>query len=207
QRIAFDIPEADKSWVRMRRNDWVRRKNQISRTYLELLRTAQHEVIIVCSYFMPGRLLQKNLQQALQRGVKVKILLAGLSDVVMAKNAERYMYDWLLRNGVELYEFTGTVLHAKIAMADGQWYTVGSYNVNNISAYASVELNLDVRGGPTIAHTHQRLLQLLQQHSVRITTEQHLRAKNWIKQFGRWSSYQLIRVIFYLFTFYFKQHN
>lgn len=193
--------------VRMRRNDWVRRKNQISRTYLELLRDARQQVIIVSSYFLPGKVLQKNLVRAVRRGVRVKVVLAGLSDVSMAKDAERYMYDWLLRNGIEIYEFRDTVLHAKLAVADEEWFTVGSYNVNNISAYASIELNLDVRHAGTASGVKADLEEIITHHCTRITTEKHLKAKNPLKQLKRWGSYQFIRMVFYLFTFYFKQHN
>lgn len=193
--------------VRMRRNDWVRRKNQISRTYLELLKQAREQVIIVSSYFLPGRVLQKNLAMAVRRGVKVKVVMAGLSDIALAKNAERYMYDWLLRNGMEIYEFRDTILHAKIAVADEEWYTVGSYNVNNISAYASIELNLDVHSAAAARLVKQQLEAVITDHCTPITWEQHRKSRNLFKQFIRWASYQFIRGVFYLFTFYFKQHN
>ncbi|MEJ0105931.1 MAG: phospholipase D-like domain-containing protein [Bacteroidota bacterium] len=55
------------------------------------------------------------------------------------------MYDWLLRNNIELYEYQASILHAKVAACDDELLTIGSYNINNISAYASIELNLDVR--------------------------------------------------------------
>jgi cardiolipin synthase len=201
------IPPEERSLVRMRRNDWVRRKNQISRTYLEILKNAKHEVIIVCSYFLPGRILQKNLLLALRRGITVKVVLAGLSDVAIAKNAERYMYDWMLRNGIQIYEFTDTVLHAKLAIADGEWFTVGSYNVNNISAYASVELNLDVKDIKVTSIVKQQVEELIRDHCIPITRERHNRTTKTIRQFLRWLSYQFFRAVFFIFTFYFKQHN
>jgi cardiolipin synthase len=203
----FEIPQEESCKVRMRRNDWVRRKNEISRTYIEMLKTAKEQVIIVSSYFLPGRTLQRNLVAAIKRGVKVKVVMAGMSDVQMAKNAERYMYDWLLRNKIEIYEFSRTILHAKIAVADDEWFTVGSYNVNNISAYASVELNLDVREKKAASETRAILEKVIGKDCVRITREKHLRTNNPFKQFVRWCSYQFIRIVFFLFTFYFKQQN
>ena len=83
-----------------------------------------------------------------KRGVKIKLILAGPSDVILAKHAERYLYRWMLRNGFEIYEYQPSVLHAKIACVDNHWVTIGSYNVNNVSAYASMELNLDIRNKP-----------------------------------------------------------
>jgi cardiolipin synthase A/B len=193
--------------VRMRRNDWVRRKNQISRSYIELLQTARKEVIIVSSYFIPGRILRKNLAAAVSRGIKVKLILAGMSDVRISKNAERFMYDWLLRKGIEIYEYRNTVLHAKLATCDSSWFTVGSYNVNNISAYASVELNLDIQSEECTLHTVSLLQSIIQEHCQPITFEVHQKNRNIFSRFIQWCSYQFFRMIFFLFTFYFKQQN
>jgi cardiolipin synthase len=85
------------------------------------------------------------LRNAARRGVSVKVILAGKSDIMLSKNAERYLYDWLLRKKIGIYEFQPTVLHAKITVCDSEIVTIGSFNVNNISAYASLELNLDVK--------------------------------------------------------------
>jgi cardiolipin synthase len=71
--------------------------------------------------------------------------VAGTSDVMIAKHAERYMYGRLLKSGIELYEYQENVLHGKIAVCDEALVTIGSYNINNISAYASIELNLDIK--------------------------------------------------------------
>jgi cardiolipin synthase len=67
---------------------------------------------------------------------------------LIAKAAERFFYPWLLRHNIEIYEYRKKVLHGKMATYDRQWVTVGSYNFNNISTYASVELNLDVLSQP-----------------------------------------------------------
>lgn len=193
--------------VRMRRNDWVRRKNQISRTYLEMFRTAKKEVIICSSYFLPGRVLRRNILMAVARGVQVKLLLAGLSDVKVAKHAERFMYDWLLRNKVQIYEYEEKVLHAKIAVCDGEWMTAGSYNINNISAYASIELNLDVRDAAFALSVKDQLESIIDEQCEEVTLEKHQRTYNWFTQFRRWISYNLVRGLIRLFTFYFRQEQ
>ena len=108
-------------------------------------RPANESITIMCSYFLPGRTYRKLLSRASVRGVKIKVILAGKSDVAVSKNAERYLYDWLLRKNIRIYEFETTVLHAKMSVVDGDMVTIGSFNVNNISAYASLELNLDVK--------------------------------------------------------------
>ncbi|MEQ8423429.1 MAG: phospholipase D-like domain-containing protein, partial [Cyclobacteriaceae bacterium] len=136
----FSFPENAKVKMRMRRNDWVRRKSQISSSYLEMLRNAKSEIYILSSYFLPGSIFRKALRQAAERGVKISVILAGTSDVKIAKLAERYMYEWLLSRGITIMEYNPTVLHGKLAICDGKWLTLGSFNVNDISTYASVEL-------------------------------------------------------------------
>lgn len=193
--------------VRMRRNDWVRQKNQISKTYIEMMVEAESHISILCSYFLPGNVIRRNIRRAVNRGVKVKVIMAGKSDLVVAKNAERFLYDWLLRNKVEIYEYQNNILHGKIAVCDGEWMTIGSYNVNDISAYASVELNLDVKNPAFAKQVEQTLDEIILADCIPVTLESHRRTKNVLKQFFRWVSYELFRLGFYAFTFYFKQNK
>lgn len=193
--------------VRMRCNDWVWRKNDISRTYIEMLNTATSHVTILCSYFLPGKTLRRQMELAIKKGVTIKVIAAGPSDVMLSKYAERWLYDWLLRLGIELYEYQRNILHAKIAVCDNQWMTIGSYNINNISAYASMELNLDVRNAAFATNTGKTLEALIANDCMRITHENLLKTRNVFKQVVRWLSYQFIRLAFYLFTFYFRQRS
>jgi cardiolipin synthase A/B len=207
KKLSFDFANEETSIVRMRRNDWVRRKNEISATYIEMFRHAQSHITILCSYFLPGKIIRRLLSDAAKRGVKIKVITAGPSDIMLAKYAERWMYDWLLRNKIELYEYQPAVLHAKVAVCDGEWFTIGSYNVNNISAYASIELNLDVRNAVFAKELEQTLDKIIDTDCIHITKEKNRQSKNIFKQFIRWCSYQFIRVVFYMFTFYFKRRN
>jgi len=205
KQLLFDFQNQEMSTVRIRRNDWVRKKNQISATYIRMLRNAQSHITILCSYFLPGKTIRRLLRKAAARGIKIKIITAGISDVMLSKNAERWMYDWILRNKIELYEYEPAILHAKVAVCDGEWLTIGSYNINNISAYASIELNIDVTNSSLPATMDQLLDTVIQNDCIAITREKLEHSKNIFKQFIRWCSYQIIRMFFYLFTFYFKQ--
>lgn len=204
QHIDFDIPMATSSNLRMRRNDWVRRKSQISASYIEMFRLAKSEIIILCSYFLPGETIRRLLGQAAQRGVKIRVITAGPSDVMLSKHAERWLYDWLLRHKIELYEYQPKVLHAKIAVCDGEWFTVGSYNINKLSAYASIELNIDVQNAELAKGVEQTIALIIKKDCTAITPEMHSRHKNILRQLIRWSSYQTLRLIFFLLTFYYK---
>ncbi len=207
KQLLFDFKDEETSMVRMRRNDWVRGKNEISATYIKMLRNARSHITILCSYFLPGKIVRRLLSNAAKRGVKIKVVIAGSSDIMLAKYAERWMYDWLLRNKIKLYEYQPTILHAKVAVCDSEWLTIGSYNVNDISAYASIELNLDVSNANFAKGVEQMLETIIQDECVAITKDKHIHTKNIFKQFIRWCSYEIIRIVFYLLTFYYKQRS
>lgn len=193
--------------IRVRINDWVRNKNQISRSYLEMFHRAQSEIIIMSSYFLPGRVFRKNLKQAAKRGIRIKLILTKISDVTLAKLAECYFYPWLLKQGIEIYEYRKKILHGKIATYDGHWVTVGSYNVNNISAYASIELNLDVSDKPFTQNVNQSLNEIINLDCDPVTEDDFAKRVNLFKSMIHRLSYMIVRLIFYLFTFYFKQEK
>jgi cardiolipin synthase len=207
QIIQFKFNASEVAAVRMCRNDWVRGKNEISGTYVQMFRTAQSNITILCSYFLPGRVIRKQLALASKRGVNIKVVAAGMSDVRTAKFAERYLYSWLLRNKIELYEYQPNILHGKIAVCDSEWTTVGSYNINDISAYASIETNLNVRDTVFAKKTEKVLSGIIENDCVRITMETHSRSQNLMKRLIEWLSYQFVRLTLYLFTFYFKRKH
>jgi cardiolipin synthase len=199
--------QEEECFIRMRRNDWVRNKNQISRSYLEMFRSAQSYITIVSSYFLPGRVFRRNIAYASERGVKIKVLLAGSSDVKLAKHAERYMYRWLLKNNIEIYEYKRNILHGKIAFYDDKWITAGSYNVNNISAYASIELNLDVHDELFTKTVKESINTIIENDCRRITSEYFLSHNHFLQRVWQKICSYIVRLIFYLFTFYFKQRH
>ncbi len=200
-----NIPEDEQIMVRVRRNDWVNRKNQIWKTYYDIFSKAEKKITIMCSYFLPGRLFRKKISQAVKRGVHVKVILAGRSDIMMAKHAERYLYDWLLRNKIEVYEYQETVLHAKLAVYDEKKVTIGSYNVNNISAYASLEMNMDVENHSFAKYVESELEEISNNHCKLITKENYTSSTNIFKRIWQRFCYSFINNVLNLFTFYFRQ--
>jgi cardiolipin synthase len=205
-RLPGIIPD-EECLVRVRRNDWVQGLNEISRSYVEMFRQARSHVIVLSAYFMPGSILRKQMAQAARRGVGIRIIVGAVSDVKIARLSEQYMYRWLFRNGIEVYEYQGTVLHGKMAAYDGVWMTNGSYNVNRISAYASVELNMDVRNNEFAACVEADLDAIIRDHCVRIDPANYFRHHHWLRRLQQWAAYETIRIIFFLFTFYFKQEK
>lgn len=205
RQVPFPFNAERSCTLRMRRNDWMRRKNDISETYIQMFRQAKSDVLIMCSYFLPGKAIRRLLKNASRRGVKIRVVTAGTSDVIMSKYAERWLYDWMLRNKIELFEYQPTVLHAKVTVCDSQWLTIGSYNINNLSAYASIELNIDVHN-EHIARQMENIIQTtIEKDCIAITEQMHKKNTNVFKQFIRWFSYQFLRFVLYLITFNLKQ--
>ena len=201
------ILKEERQNVRVRQNDWVKRKSEVWNTYRSLFAAANESITIMSSYFLPGRTYRKLLSRAAAKGVKVRVILAGKSDVPISKNAERYLYDWLLQKNIEIYEFETTVLHAKMSVADNNMVTIGSFNVNNISAYASLELNLDVKSKEFAAHIQDVMNNLIARDCKQITVENYRSSTNIFRRIWQKASYIIVNWVTTLFTFYFKQEE
>ncbi len=191
--------------VRMRRNDWVFRKTDITNTYLELFATSQHNVTIMTSYFWPPQRLLLKMEEAARRGVKIKLVLTGAADVPLAKYAERYLYNRLFRSSIEVFEYLPNVLHGKMGMCDGEWATVGSYNLNNISAFASIELNLDVKDKALVMKLNGAVEDIIAKDCTLVSKSGYDAYRNVLKKLLYYLSYRAIHTLFFLFTFYYKQ--
>jgi cardiolipin synthase len=202
---SFSFADDERHAVRVRQNDWVRRRMEISATYRQMFRGAKTDILILSSYFLPGKNIRQDLKKAIRRGVNIRLIAAGVSDVRIAKHAERWLYDWLLRRGVKVFEYHDNILHGKLAVCDDTWVTIGSYNINNISAYASIELNLDIKNEGFAVSTRQQLEEIIRNSCTEITAEQLALNRNVFLRFYRWCCYHTIRLLFFLFTFYFKQ--
>ncbi|MBK8555949.1 MAG: phospholipase [Lewinellaceae bacterium] len=190
--------------VRIRQNDWLLKKRDISASYATLLSSAEQHVTIMCSYFLPGFFIRNRLERAARRGVKIRLILTQRSDVPIFKYAERYLYGWLLHRGIEIYEYEKSVVHAKVGVADGRWATVGSYNINDLSAFASIELNVDVVSPDFAAQLESELNQNIQNDSKAITLENYSKKRRFYSTFINWSAYQLMRLSFALAGFQIK---
>jgi cardiolipin synthase A/B len=195
------------SLCRIRRNDWVIGKTEISTMYHRMLAKAENKVILLSSYFLPGATLRKLLKKAALRGVEIYIIAAGPSDVPIAKYAEQWLYDWLLRLNIKLFEYRPNVLHGKLALIDDQWFTVGSYNINDLSAKASIEANLEIRDSVQGKILSQKLHEIMDTHCVPINESFHKKSSSLFMSFVRRISYDLLRWVLYLTTFYYRRQK
>ncbi len=125
--------------------DNLRQRRAIERSYVEAIRHARERVDLAVPYFYPGRAFRRALRQAARRGVRVRLLLQGKVDYRIAALAARALYDELRHFGVRIYEYTPAFLHAKVAVVDGDWATVGSSNIDPLSLLLNLEANVVVR--------------------------------------------------------------
>lgn len=139
--------------------DNLRQRRVIERSYVEAIRHARHSVELAVPYFYPGRAFRRALRHAARRGVQVRLLLQGKVDYRIAALAARALYDELRANGVRIYEYTPAFLHAKVAVVDDDWATVGSSNIDPLSLLLNLEANVVVRDREFAASLRERLQQ------------------------------------------------
>jgi cardiolipin synthase len=141
--------------------DNLRQRRTIERSYIAALRSAQDRVDLVSPYFYPATAFRRALCAAAERGVQVRVLLQGKLDYRIAGLAARVLYDELLASGVQVFEYTPAFLHAKVAVVDTQWATVGSSNIDPLSLLLNLEANVIVRDGQFNKELRNRFEQAL----------------------------------------------
>jgi cardiolipin synthase len=124
--------------------DNVRHRSDIEDAYLGAIAEARLEIIIANAYFFPGARFRHALRGAARRGVRVMLLLQGRVEYMLLHYATRALYGSLLDAGVEIYEYHKSFLHAKVAVIDQRWATVGSSNIDPFSLMLAREANVVV---------------------------------------------------------------
>lgn len=125
-------------------NDCINRKWQITKQYSQLVQSAKTNITIMNPYFFPRKKFIDQLVSAAQRGVRVRLILPLISDWPSYLIASEYLYFYFLNNNIEIYKWTKSVLHGKLATVDGHYTTIGSFNLNYTSYQQNLELNLDI---------------------------------------------------------------
>lgn len=168
-------------------------RRDIERVYLAALALARDEIVIASAYFLPGRRFRKQIKQAAARGVPVCLLVQGHTDHLFFQAAARALYRDLLAAGVSIYEFKTSELHAKVAVIDNHWATVGSSNIDPFSLLLAREANLVVDDA-TFAHDlRQRLQQALDQAVALAPAD--WRRRPWPQRMLSWLAYGSVRLM------------
>lgn len=171
--------------------DNVRHRRDIERAYLQAISNAKSEIIIANAYFLPGRIFRRALKQSAQRGVRVVLLLQGRAEYLIQHYATHFLYDELLAAGVEIYEYQASYLHAKVAVVDGRWATVGSSNIDPFSLLLAREANLLVNDTDFAGSLRTSLLSVIANDVLR----KEMTQENYLTRFLSRLSYGIIRIL------------
>ncbi len=142
--LPSDPPPLSGSKAALVLRDNLRNRRSIEMVYRKAIGQAHHDILIANAYFVPGGKLRRALINASRRGVKVTLLLQGKYEYFMQYHAARPVYGALLKAGVEIHEYEASFLHAKVAVIDGHWATVGSSNLDPLSLLLAREANVVV---------------------------------------------------------------
>ena len=136
-------------------------RDDIERLYRVAIRSAKKRVWIANAYFFPGYRLLRELRRAARRGVEVRLILQGTPDMPIVKFGAELLHDHLLRAGVKIYEYCQRPFHGKVALADDEWATVGSSNLDPLSLALNLEANVVIRDGDFNRQLAERLDKLV----------------------------------------------
>ena len=170
--------------------DNLRHRREIEYAYLTAIITAREEIVIANAYFLPGRTFRRALRAATRRGVRVILLLEGRVEYRLQYYATLALYGDLLGAGVRILEYRKSYMHAKVAVIDGQWATVGSSNIDPFSLMLAREANIAVRDRDFAAQLRASLEQAMQDGAVEIVEAEHLSRS---RRFLAWLCYGLVR--------------
>ena len=151
RKLTRDAPPLDVHRLSRRRKRpvWVlvsqwRTYRSMHREYVLRIGHARERIDIANSYFVPDRRVRAALFRAVRKGVHVRVLVPDKSDVPVVQFAVEALFEVLLRHGVEIWALPGTMLHAKTAIIDDEFTTIGSYNLDERSWRKNLEVNLAV---------------------------------------------------------------
>lgn len=181
-------------------------RHDIEYAYLDGIRGARREILLANAYFLPGRRFRSALLLAAQRGVKVSLLLQGRSDHVLFHYATQALYDRLLAAGVRVFEYDRAELHAKVAVIDDDWATVGSSNIDPFSLLLAREANVVVRDAAFAGELRASLAGMLSgvAREVRIEDQQQ---RPWTARLASHLAYSLVRFMLGVMRYAGKQYS
>lgn len=139
-----DIEEAGEKLLMVLCSRARRNVKPVHESYLSAMKNARHSIYITNAYFVPDAKIFRKLIKAAERGVDVRLLLPGESDIAIVKYASMYLYKRYLKNNIRIFEYQQSILHAKTAVIDGVWSTVGSSNLDRRSFRKNLEMNVVV---------------------------------------------------------------
>ena len=173
--------------------DNLRHRRDIERAYLAALRTARREIVIATAYFFPGVRFRRALLNAAARGVRVTLLLQARVEFRLLHHASRALYGSLLSAGVAIQEYHRSFLHAKVAVVDSRWATVGSSNIDPYSFLMAREANVFVRDPVFAQGLRAELTRMIEEGSRPVPSQDWSQRSGFAKAVN-WIAYGTVRV-------------
>lgn len=160
-------------------------KNRLpQRALVPLIQQARREITVAMAYFIPvGRVLRE-LVKARRRGVRVRVIVPGHSDVKIVQWATRHFYEYLLKRGIRIYERQDRMLHSKAMVIDGRWSVIGSCNLDARSLRLNLEFFAVIRSA-SVAQALERICLEEMRASVRVTAEYCRGRSSWQRWIDR----------------------
>ena len=158
------------------------------------IRGARSELLISSSYFFPGVAFRRALVAAAARGVRVILLLQGRVEYPLLHYGSRALYGSLLEAGIQFHECHKSFLHAKVAVIDGTWATVGSSNIDPFSLLLAREANVVV-ANPAFAGELRASLENAMRRGAREVHAETRRRRPLPTCVGHWACYSLARFL------------
>lgn len=171
----------------------LRHRGAIEDAYLEMINNARQEIIIASAYFFPGRRFRLALLRAARRGVKVTLLLQGVTDHPAMWYATRALHPPLLACGMRVFEYELSELHAKVAVVDRRWATVGSSNIDPFSLLLAREANVFVDDAGFAEKLRGSLMRAMDAGFAELRSEEHQRLP-WSQRCRCWLAYHFVRI-------------
>ncbi|HQT27530.1 MAG TPA: phospholipase D-like domain-containing protein, partial [Burkholderiales bacterium] len=174
--------------------DNLRHRRNIELAYLHAIGSAKKEIVVANAYFFPGLSFRHALVDAASRGVRVILLLQGKVEYLLLHYATRALYGNFLDSGIEIYEYHRSLMHAKVAVIDSHWTTVGSSNIDPFSLLLAREANVVIRDETFASELRKSLFESIEQDSTRLHPD------SWARQplprrMLTWLSYGLVRFL------------
>jgi cardiolipin synthase len=169
-------------------------RRDIEAAYLGAIKQAESEIILANAYFLPGKDFRRALIAAARRGVRVVLLLQGRFDHLLQHYASRALFGNFLAAGLEIYEYHQSFLHAKVAVIDGHWATVGSSNIDPFSLLLAREANVVVDDETFAATLTESLKKTMETDGRRIPPDLWEQQPAGLRFLG-WLCYGLLRLM------------
>lgn len=200
-RLGHVSKQADQSTHQLLLRDNWRNRRTIERAYLSAIAGAKADITLANAYFLPSKALRLALIRAAKRGVSVRLLLQGRYEYFMPFHATRAVYLSLLTAGVQIFEYTPSFLHAKVAVVDAYgpypWTTVGSSNLDPLSLLLAKEANVAVTGSEIAMRLHVSLDEAITHHAYQVQLTEWGRTTIW-QQFLSTLAYAVMRAILFV---------